>query len=284
VVRPLLAAACLVLLVAAAACSSSSGAGPDRAPIILATTTSVNDSGLLDELVPDFERASGYKVKTIAVGTGKALAMGERGEADVLLVHAPLAERELVAKQAVVDRKLVMHNFFAIAGPASDPAAIRGLRSATDAMKLIGESGSNFVSRGDDSGTHKMELSLWSEIGLSPGGDRYLESGQGMGATLVIASEKQAYTLTDLGTYLAFQQQLRLEVLVPEAPSLLNLYSVLVVNTEKFSGANVEGARAFSRYLLSARAQGIIREFGVARFGVPLFIPDGGRLETDVTG
>lgn len=272
--RLALTAAVLVLAVGILGCGS--GASADHRPVILATTTSVNDSGLLDVLVPDFERVSGYGVKTIAVGTGKALAMGERGEADVLLVHAPASERELLSRGAVSERWVVMHNYFTLAGPPDDPAGIRGMTSAVDAIERIAGTQSTFVSRGDDSGTHKMEQSLWSSAGQSPSGNWYLESGQGMGATLVIASEKQAYTLTDLGTYLAFKQQLRLEVLVPESPSLLNIYSVLIVNPSRFPQANVAGARAFARYLLSARAQELIRDFGVSRFGAPLFIPDAG--------
>lgn len=280
--RQALTTAVLVLAVGIFGCGS--GASADHRPVILATTTSVNDSGLLDVLVPDFERVSGYGVKTIAVGTGKALAMGERGEADVLLVHAPSAEKELLARGAVSERTVVMHNYFALAGPPNDPAGIRGMKSAVDAIRRIAGTQSTFISRGDDSGTHKMEQSLWSSAGQSPTGDWYLESGQGMGATLVIASEKQAYTLTDLGTYLAFKQQLRLDVLVPESPSLLNVYSVLVVNPSRFPQTNVAGAQAFARYLLSARAQELIRDFGVARFGAPLFIPDAGNPAMEAAG
>jgi tungstate transport system substrate-binding protein len=280
--RLALTAAVLVLTAGIFGCRS--GASAEHKPVVLATTTSVNDSGLLEVLMPDFERVSGYGVKTIAVGTGKALAMGERGEADVLLVHAPASERELLSRGAVSERSVVMHNYFALAGPPEDLAGIRGMKSAVDAVRRIAGTQSTFVSRGDDSGTHKMEQSLWSSAGQDPSGNWYLESGQGMGATLVIASEKQAYTLTDLGTYLAFKQQLRLEVLVPDSPSLLNVYSVLVVNPNRFPQANAAGAQAFARYLLSARAQQLIREFGVARFGAPLFIPDAGNPAMDLAG
>lgn len=253
--------------------------GPAEPELILATTTSTYDSGLLDVLVPDFEERTGYEVKTIAVGTGKALAMAERGEADVLLVHAPSAEKRLVEEGKLVDRSLVMHNFFVVAGPAKDPAGIHGTQRAVDAMERIAERQSAFVSRGDDSGTHKMEKRLWAQAGLSPTGSWYQETGQGMGATLMVASEKDAYTLTDIGTYLAFKNKVRLDVLVDEDPALLNVYSVLRVSEERFSSVNADGARAFAQYVVSPEAQAMIEQFGVDKFGRPLFIADAGRSE-----
>ncbi len=266
------------LALVAVSCSSESF----NADVILATTTSINDSGLLDVLIPDFEGRTGYNVKPVAVGTGKALAMGERGEADVLLVHAPSSEKELLESGAAVSRTLVMHNYFAIVGPPPDPAGVRAQSSIGNCMRRIAESGALFISRGDDSGTHKMEKRLWAEADITPSGSWYQESGQGMGATLGIASEKSAYTLTDRATYLALKKNLDLESLMGQDPRLLNIYSVLEVNGDKFPNVNTEGGSAFAEYLVSAEAQAIIAEFGVDRFGEPLFIADAGKQETEL--
>ncbi len=207
--------------------ASATATPEERGPkdIILATTTSTQDSGLLDVLVPEFEKENGYNVKVIAVGTGEALAMGERGDADVLLVHAPSSEKPLVESGAAIGRRLVMHNDFVIVGPESDPAGIEGMTSAVEAFAAIYDAGATFISRGDDSGTNKREVSLWEEGALDPEGQSWYEqSGQGMGATLQIANQKDAYTLSDRGTYLAQSKNLDLVVLVEGDPILLNVY------------------------------------------------------------
>ena len=251
--------------------------------IILATTTSTQDSGLLDVLVPAFEAASGYKVKTVAVGSGAALKMGEEGNADVLLVHSPAAEKELVEGGFGVDRTLVMHNSFLVVGPPADPAAIKDMTSVPDAFAKIAGKPATFVSRGDESGTHTKELGYWKKAGIEPASDWYIESGQGMGATLQISSEKAGYTLTDIATWLAARDDLALASLVTDDPSLLNPYHVIVVNAEKWPKVNTAGAEAFAAFLLSAEGQAMIGEFGVAEFGEQLFVPDGGKTETDLT-
>src|SRR3990172_8486133 len=236
--------------------------------IIVASTTSTQDTGLLDVLVPLFEKESGYNVKLIAVGSGQALAMAERGDADALLVHAPSSEKELVDKGLVINRQLVMHNDFVIVGPEGDPAGIRGMQSAVEAMKAIFEAGAPFISRGDDSGTHKLELKLWEKAGLSPKDQSwYEESGQGMGATLQIANQRNAYAAPDRGTYLSQRDSLDLAVLTEGDPVLLNVYHVMEVNPERFDNVNKEGARAFVEFMVSQEAQEAIRTFGVDKFG-----------------
>jgi tungstate transport system substrate-binding protein len=257
-------------------------AQPERPDIILATTTSTQDSGLLDLLNPIFQENTGYIIKTIAVGTGKALQMAEEGNADVLLVHAPAAEQELMDAGFGSERFLLMHNDFVIVGPASDPANVKGLNSVDEALSRIYISEANFVSRGDDSGTHKKELSLWFNANINPEGEWYLESGQGMGATLRIASEKSAYTLVDRGTYLALNENLELNVLVEGHPSLLNIYHVIIVNPERWSNVNYEGAMAYANFLISEEVQKLIGEFGIDRFGQPLFFPDADKSEAEL--
>ena len=261
---------------------------PTKAPVqaptelILATTTSTRDTGLLDVLLPLFESKFGYKVKMIAVGTGQALKMGEEGNADVLLVHSPKSELDLMDKGFGKDRLLVMHNDYVIVGPKDDPAGINGMKVAVDAFKKIAEAKSTFVSRGDDSGTNKMELSLWKSASITPEGDWYLQSGQGMGETLRIASEKVGFTLTDRGTYLALRNTLQLDVLVEGDPALLNIYHVITVNPDKWPKVNYIGAKAFADFLVSPDTQKLIGEFGVDKFGQPLFIPDAGKAEDEV--
>src|SRR5665648_161498 len=250
---------------------------PENPEIILATTTSTRDSGLLDVLLPLFEQQTGYKVKMVAVGTGAALAMGEEGSADVLLVHAPASEEELMAKGFGSQRDLIMHNDFIIVGPKDDPAGIKSMTIAADAFAKIAEAKATFVSRADDSGTNKKELDIWKTAGITPEGDWYLESGQGMGDTLRIASEKLGYTLTDRATYLANQASLDLDILVEGDAVLLNIYHVIVVNPDKWPKVNVEGAKAFAAFLTSPETQKIIGEFGVAEYGAPLFFPDAGK-------
>jgi tungstate transport system substrate-binding protein len=257
----------------------------ERGPkdIILATTTSTQDTGLLDELVPILEDESGYNVKVIAVGSGQALAMGERGDADVLLAHAPASEVELVDSGVAINRQLVMHNDFIIVGPEDDPAGIKGM-TAADGLAAIYDKGATFVSRGDDSGTHKAELALWKKANLDPAGQSWYEqSGQGMGATLTIASQTGAYTLADRGTYLAQKENLELAVLVEGDPVLFNIYHVMQVNPDKFDLVNGPGGEAFVEFMVSDATQAIIKDFGVDKFGQPLFIPDAGKDEAELT-
>jgi tungstate transport system substrate-binding protein len=258
----------------------------ERGPkdIILATTTSTQDTGLLDTLVPIFEDESGYNVKVIAVGTGQALAMGERGDADVMLVHAPSSELPLVESGAAINRQLVMHNDFIIVGPGSDPAGIEGMTSAADAFAAIYDKGATFVSRGDDSGTNKKEIEIWQDAGLDPAGQSWYEqSGQGMGATLQIANQTDAYTLADRGTYLAQKANLDLVVVVEGDPVLFNVYHVMQVNPEKFDLVNGPGGAAFVEFMVSDATQAIIKDFGVDKYGQPLFIPDAGKDEAQLT-
>ncbi len=250
--------------------------------LILATTTSTQDSGLLDVLIPLFETETGYVVQTVAVGTGQALKMGEEGNADVLLVHAPSSEKTFMDNGFGKDRVLVMHNDFIIVGPASDTAQIGKAVSASDALKLIYTSGSLFVSRGDDSGTHKKELEIWKKSELAPEGQSwYLETGQGMGATLIVASEKGAYTLTDRATYLAQKENLQLDLLLEGDPPLLNIYHVITVNPAKWQNANYDGAIAFVKFITQPSIQEVIGNFGVDTFGQSLFTPDAHKTDAD---
>jgi tungstate transport system substrate-binding protein len=253
-----------------------------RPPVILSTTTSTQDSGLLDVLVPLFERQTGYSVKTIAVGTGQALALAGRGEADVVLAHAPALEKKYIADGKMLNRRLVMYNDFVIIGPAEDPARIKRMTKAADAMKAIASTGSRFVSRGDNSGTHNLEKELWKLAGVEPQTGWYIESGQGMGATLGIADDRKAYTLTDRGTYLAFQKRVRLPILLEGDRPLLNLYSVMEVNPANGPKVNTAGGKAFADFMVSADVQRVIKTFGVDKYGQPLFVPVAGTKEEDV--
>lgn len=249
---------------------------PQVREVILATTTSTMDSGLLDVLIPEFEKQTGYNVKPIAVGTGRALAMAEKGEADVLLTHAPTSEEPLVAAGILTNYRRVMHNDFVIVGPPEDPAGIKG-KSGTESFKAIAAMKAFFISRGDDSGTHKKELSIWRKAGIVPSGKWYQESGQGMGATLRVAAEKKAYTLTDRATYLGQQANLRLNILSEGDEALLNIYHVTQVNPEKFDKVNAEGAKAFVEFMVSPQTQQLISKFGRDKYGQPLFFPDAGK-------
>jgi tungstate transport system substrate-binding protein len=250
--------------------------------IILATTTSTQDSGLLDVLIPMFEERTGYTVQTIAVGSGEAMKMGEEGNADVLLVHAPASETTFMEAENGTDRFLVMHNDFLIVGPASDPAGIKGMISAVDAFKAVYKASSLFITRGDDSGTHKKELALWKSAELDPTNQVwYMETGQGMGASLTIASEKEAYILTDRATYLANKHNYQLELLVEGDNSLLNVYHVITVNPAKWPDVNYEGALTFSKFMTDSATQEVIGQFGVGTYGQPLFYPDADK--TDAT-
>jgi len=268
-----------------AATATAAATQVERGPkdIILATTTSTQDTGLLDTLVPIFEDESGYNVKVIAVGSGQALAMGERGDADALLVHAPSSEVALVDSGAAINRQLVMHNDFIIVGPEDDPAGAKGM-TAADGLAAIYDAGARFVSRGDDSGTHKAELALWKKANLDPAGQSWYEqSGQGMGATLTIANQTGAYTLADRGTYLATKENLELVILVEGDPVLFNVYHVMQVNPDKFDLVNGPGGEAFVEFMVSDATQAIIKDFGVDKYGQPLFIPDAGKDEAELT-
>jgi tungstate transport system substrate-binding protein len=253
---------------------------PDE--LLLVSTTTTQDTGLLDALLPAFTEQTGYGVQLVAVGSGQALKMGEQGDADVILLHSPEAEKEFVANGFGIDRRLVMHNDFVIVGPSADPAGIRG-RSPAEALKRVYTSGATFVSRGDESGTHIKELALWEKAGLDPSGqDWYLETGQGQGATLLVASEKSAYALVDRGTYLVYQQNLDLDILAEGDPFLLNVYHVITVNPEKWPGINLEAAGAFADFITSDEGQKIIGEFGVNEYGQPLFFPDAGKTDAEL--
>lgn len=254
------------------------GALAQSRAIILATTTSTQDSGLLDVLVPLFEKQTGYTVKTVAVGTGQALAMGARGEADVVLVHAPALERKHVAEGSLLNRRLVMHNDFVLVGPPADPAGIRGTRQAAEAFAKIAAREAGFVSRGDNSGTHAKERALWKAAAVEPRGRWYVESGQGMGATLTIASEKRAYTLTDRATYLAFRKRIDLAVLLEGDAPLLNVYHVMEVSP-RHARVNVAVGKAFADFMISPAAQELIKTFGLEKHGEALFFPDAGKPE-----
>jgi tungstate transport system substrate-binding protein len=245
--------------------------------VILATTTSTQDTGLLDVLVPAFEKSSGYSVKTIAVGTGAALAMGERGDADVLLVHAPSAEDAYMTKGRGLSRALVMHNAFIIVGPPNDPAHVKGAARAQDAFAAIARAHAPFVSRGDDSGTNIKELALWKIAGMLPDAATYVKTGSGMADTLHVASQKAAYTLTDDGTYLSQRATLALAPLVEDAKDLRNVYHVIVVKPLAGRISNEPGAQAFARFVTSPEGQRIIATYGRERFGRPLFTPDAGQ-------
>jgi tungstate transport system substrate-binding protein len=270
---------CSLLRLAAAAAtlvlySTPAPAQQRCSEIVLATTTSTQDSGLLDSLLPMFQRETCIEVKPIAVGTGAALEMARRGDADAVLVHAPEAEKAYVESGDLIEGRLIMHNDFLLIGPASDPAHAQGQKDAALAMKAIAAAGS-FVSRGDGSGTEKKELALWKAAGVSPTSIRKREeTGQGMGATLLIAEARQTYTLTDRGTYLAFKDRLTLVPLVEGDPQLRNIYHAYVVNPGKHPTAHRSEAGRFVSFLTEPKVQEWIGQFGRGKFGQPLFVPD----------
>ncbi len=273
-----IAAAVFALLVAALLASAPMSA--QEKVLILATTTSTQDSGLLDVLVPAFEKKSGLMVKTIAVGSGHAMTMGQKGEADVLLVHSPDAEKKFMDEGFGTRRLLVMHNDFVIVGPAADPAKIKGMTSSADAFKAIGAGGGTFISRGDSSGTHAKEQTLWKAAVVAAEGQAwYQQTGLGMGQTLNVASEKGFYTLADRGTYLAMKKTLALDILVEGEKSLLNVYHVIEVSQAKWPKVNAAGAKAFADFMVAEETQRTIGGFGVEKFGSPLFFPDAGKPE-----
>lgn len=268
--RKLFAGMLVALLVGPLAGCQAQEAQPT---LILATTTSTYDTGLLDVLAAEFERSTGYRVKIIAVGTGEALRLGQQGDADVLLVHAPEAEERFMAQGFGKTRKPVMHNDFVLLGPEADPAALKGL-DIVAAFKKIAQAQTLFVSRGDNSGTHQKELALWKAVGIKPKGSWYIEAGQGMAECLRIAHEKRAYILADRGTWLALRKQLALVVLVEGDPKLQNPYHVITVNPQGHPRVNFQGAEAFSAFITSPAVQQMIRQFGQAEHGQPLFIPN----------
>jgi tungstate transport system substrate-binding protein len=282
----------LVVILIASACGSA--ATPTVAPppqeMILATTTSTADSGLLDAILPVFEKANNVKVKVVAVGTGQALKLGQDGNADVVLVHARAQEDQFVADGWGVDRRDVMYNDFILIGPAQDPAGSKGLTTAAAALQAIANKQATFASRGDNSGTHTKEKDLWKKAGLEPKGDWYKSLGQGMGDTLVFANEKGAYTLADRGTYLSMKDKLpNLSVLVGGASikensdqSLLNPYGVIAVNPARYPSVKFALAQKFMSWLTAVETQKLIGQYGVAKFGQPLFYPDSAEYKASV--
>jgi tungstate transport system substrate-binding protein len=275
----------MIARVAAAALALLCLAGPAGAQskiVILSTTTSLQDSGLLDVLVPLFERRTGSTVKTIAVGTGQALALAARGEADVVLAHAPALEKTYADEGRLANRRLVMVNDFVVVGSEADPAKIAGEKSAVAAFRRIAAAGARFVSRGDRSGTHLLEQALWNQAGVAPAPPWYIESGQGMGATLGLAADRRAYTLSDRATLLTFGRRLALKLMVEGDRLLLNVYSVLEVTPASGPRVNAAGGKAFADFLLSSEAQQVIRAFGAERYGRALFVPIAGARDEDL--
>lgn len=272
----------LVMAFAFAACSAknagetestSAPAAADSKVIRLSTTTSVNDSGLLPYLLPTFEEKTGYKVEVQSAGTGAAIQKAIDGNADVILVHAKASEEEFIAGGYGVERLPFMYNYFVIVGPKDDPAGVKDSANAAEAFGKIKDSESKFVSRGDESGTHKAELKIWGEEN-TPNAETdkwYISAGQGMGACLTMASEQQAYCLTDKATFLSMKDELNLDIVLAEGEDMKNTYSLIAVNPEKIDGLNTEGAKAFIDWMLSDEASALIEKYGEKEYGVPLF-------------
>ncbi|OGR62629.1 MAG: hypothetical protein A2X31_02340 [Elusimicrobia bacterium GWB2_63_22] len=263
------AAGAVALLLAA--CGQS---GPSQVTVRLATTTSVRDSGLLDELLKAYRENSAYKLQDIAVGSGQAMQLGRNGEADLLLVHSPADEKQFVDDGFGLARTTFMHNDFVLVGPEADPAGVKTAKKAAEAFAKIAGKGALFVSRADKSGTHKKELMLWQAADAKPAADRYLETGQGMAAVLSVADEKKGYTLTDRSTYLSMKKNVSLVILLEGDESLINRYSLILVNPAKFTTVNSEGAKDFFNFVLSAPAQKIIEGYGKEKYGQQLFFYD----------
>jgi tungstate transport system substrate-binding protein len=280
--------ALILFLISLWSLNIAEAAEPTQKNVILSTTTSTQDSGLLGVLVPLFEKQTGYSVKTVSVGTGQALALAAKGDADVALVHAPSLEKQYVAEGKLLNRRLVMYNDFVIIGPKEDPAKVRSSKSASGALKAIEQAKVSFVSRGDSSGTHILEKSLWKAAGIEPKGSWYMEARQGMGATLGIANERNAYTITDRGTYLALRNgvsplrnRVSLRILIEGDRALLNIYSVVEVNPANGPRINSVGGKAFADFMVAPETQNVIRNFG-KKFGQSLFIPVAGKKEDDL--
>ena len=280
--------ALILFLISLGSLNIAEAAEPTQKNVILSTTTSTQDSGLLGVLVPLFEKQTGYSVKTVSVGTGQALALAAKGDADVALVHAPSLEKQYVAEGKLLNRRLVMYNDFVIIGPKEDPAKVRSSKSASGALKAIEQAKVSFVSRGDNSGTHILEKSLWKAAGIEPKGSWYMEARQGMGATLGIANERNAYTITDRGTYLALRNgvsplrnRVSLRILIEGDRALLNIYSVVEVNPANGPRINSVGGKAFADFMVAPETQNVIRNFG-KKFGQSLFIPVAGKKEDDL--
>jgi tungstate transport system substrate-binding protein len=285
--KTLLLVLAVILMLSVAACGPKEVPDPGQDPgtgqelkggeIILSTTTSTQDSGLLDFLLPEFKNDTGIEVKVIAVGTGQALQMGRDGEADVLLVHAKASELEFLEEGAGTERHDVMYNDFILVGPTGSTAVEKG-NNIEKALSAIKEKELVFVSRGDDSGTHKKELAIWKAVGIEPAGDWYLDAGAGMGAVLTMANEKEAYTITDRATYLSMKNDLDLEIVIEGDENLLNQYGVIPVNPEvlgdKAEQINHEGALEFMNWLISERGQELISKYGIEEFGQALFFPN----------
>ena len=263
----------IILLLLLSVISSGGIVQAEELRLRLATTTSTEDTGILPVLNAPFEKMMNIKVDVISVGTGKALELGARGDVDVVLVHAREAEDKFVANGSGINRRDVMYNDFIIIGPEKDPAKIKGMKDAQEALKKIALTQAPFISRGDDSGTNKKELKLWEKAGIKPEGKWYFEAGQGMGPVLTMANEKQAYTLSDRGTYLAYRGKIELKILSEGDPILNNPYGVIAVNPAKFPHVKYIYAMAYIGWLTSPECQKIIREFGKDKFGQPLFIP-----------
>lgn len=262
------------------ACFLEAGCSAKDSPTLtLATTTSTQDSGLLDALLPLFRAETGIEVKVVAVGTGQALQLGRRGDADVLLVHDPFAEEKFMAEGFGAERRSVMYNDFVLVGPPANPAGIKGQPAIVEAFRQIARLGSPFVSRGDKSGTHQKEKEIWRKTAIEPQGDWYIRAGAGMGQVLRMANEKRAYTLTDRGTYLAQRQGLDLAIHSEGDLILINRYSVIVVSPEKHAQVYFHAARKFADFLLSPKTQKAIAAFGTERYGQPLFFPHDSRAE-----
>lgn len=258
--------------VTAATKDGSSVVGVENPVIRLSTTTSVNDSGLLPYLQPHFETATGYILEVTSAGTGAAIEKGRMGDADCLLVHAKASEEAFIEEGFGVERVPFMHNYFVIIGPTDDPAGIREAPSASEAFARIAEAGLPFVSRGDDSGTHKAELKIWEAAGTDPAGQEwYISTGQGMGASIVVAGEQQAYILTDKATYLSHEKKDSLDILLEESEELKNTYSMIAVSTEKWPDVNQDGSNAFIEWMQGDAAMKLIAEYGVDAYGQPLF-------------
>lgn len=266
--RTFILALCAAVALAACACAKNRS-------LILATTTSTQDTGLLDVLIPLFEARTGFQVKTVAVGSGQAMALGRRGEADVLLVHSPEAEKEFMDGGFGANRRIVMHNDFIILGPGNDPAGVKKAKDAAEAFGKIAAKGALFLSRGDNSGTHVKELSLWKKANVNPAGRPWYQvTGLGMGATLSVAAEKQGYSLVDRSTWLSMKRNISLAVLCEGDTTLRNIYHVIEVNPRRFAKVNAVAARLFAEFIVSAEIQKAIGEFGKEKYGESLYIPD----------